>query len=395
MEKGMQEVLDTLKKDFGSVLNAVPEIKKRQEEHDTEREGLMLRIKKQDDAIAELLERVARKERVVDDLAQPGIRIDARGKIQPRVSRDLSEYFVRVFKGTNVRELSEAVGADGGFLVPTERIPELVDLITNYGAYRRDALVVPMASNSQIWPSLAAGVNVYWIAENNAAVESFPTFANVQMDAKTLVGLSHVSAQLLEDATPDLGQLLVDLFARAIAQEEDHQGFAGTGAGADPFYGVLNVAGTNSVVKAATQTTFASITADDLLALQGAVASNLLTGAKYYMHRSIFDTIRKLKDTQNNYIWAPPTSEGPGTIWGYPFELVEVMPNLAATAVSTPFVIFGNMRNAYLGDRHSLEIARSDQYAFNKLQTFIRIHERVAIKVALPQAFAVLKTAAA
>lgn len=396
MDAQNQELLGVLKNDFGSVLAAVPELQKRFDEIIAENNGLKERTKKTESALEELSQRLARREKLVADPTEVGLGINPRtGRPEARVSRELAEYVIRIFKSpTAIRELSEAVGADGGYLVPQERVPELIQLITNYGAFRANALVVPMRSNSMIWPNLATGVTVYWTPENTATAESYPTFGQATMDVKTLVGLTHVSAQLLEDATPDLGQLMVDLFARAIAQEEDKQGFAGTGGGGDPFFGILYASGTNVVTMATGNTTFAQVTSDNLLDLQAAVPANMLANAKYYLHRSVFEVTRKIKDTTNNYIWAPPTSGGPGTIWGYPYEFVEAMPSIAQTAVSKPFVIFGNLRNAYLGDRHALEVARSDQYAFNKLQTFIRVHERIAVKVAQPAAFGILKTSA-
>jgi len=70
------------------------------------------------------------------------------------------------------------------------------------------------------------------------------------------------------------------------------------------------------------------------------------------------------------------------------------MPNAAATAVSKAFIAFGNLTYAMLGDRQAMEFATSEHFAFNKLQTYLRFAERIAIKIAQPKAFSKLVTAA-
>ena len=49
------------------------------------------------------------------------------------------------------------------------------------------------------------------------------------------------------------------------------------------------------------------------------------------------------------------------TIWGYPVELVEVMPASTATADDTPFIIFGDLRKGCIfGQKGGLRVERFD-----------------------------------
>lgn len=398
-----EQILDPIKKEFGSVLAAVPAIQARQKELsdalETANTRLTDELKKRDDAIADLLARLQRGEQIKQDRDEPGFQLDGRGTVRPRISKEFSEFVTKVFKN-DVRELSSSVGSDGGFLIAPEYLWQLQTLLTNYGVARAEALVVPMSSNSLIFPNLVSSVQTYFITENNPATESYPSFSQVQLDAKTLVALTHVSAQLLSDSNIDLGSLLLDLFSRNIAYTEDYQTFVGTGAGADPFTGALLVGGTNVVQLATGKTAFSDIHADDLLAMTTKTPTPALANAKFYMHRSIFDVIRKLKTTTGEYIVTQPGSSGAvttgnvATAWGYPVTLVEVMPDTGATAANKPFILFGNMKHVLFGDRQAPEVMRSEHFKMNMLQTFVRVHERFGVKVGRPDALTVCKTAA-
>ena len=321
------------------------------------------------------------------------------GDFMKRVSPDLGTWFLRVWKAKNgldtaeLRELNSNVGADGGYTVVPEYSAELQTLFLQYGLFRQYAFHLPMKSNERIWPILQNGVVAYWIVENNALIESFPSFGQATMFVKTLVGLTHLPIQLLEDSDQDLMQLLANVFARAIAQEEDHQGFMGTGAGNDPFKGVMYETGTQLVLMNAGRTSFAQISYDDLVAMQSAMPRPLLDGARYWMHRSIYNQIRVLRDTLGRPLFSDVNSLGPTQLAGYPLEISENMPALADSGPGKPLLFFGNLQNAYLGIRKEVEIARSDHSLFGKLQSALRVHERVCVKIAQPKGFVILQTA--
>lgn len=200
---------------------------------------------------------------------------------------------------------------------------------------------------------------------------------------------------------------MVELFAEAIAGEEDKQGLRGSGA---PFTGILAVSGVNTVNMDSGETAFSDITSDHLRDLVAGVKTLALAGAGFYMHRSVWGVVQKLKDASGQYFVTAPNpvmtgdaSKGSGVvgyIWGYPVYLSEKMPAVSETAVSTKFVIFGNPKFIYLGDRKQMTIAISEEATIGETNLFesnmsaVRITERIGMEVALPSAFSVLKTAA-
>ena len=210
-----------------------------------------------------------------------------------------------------------------------------------------------------------------------------------------MAALIPASSELVEDSSIAIANLLATITAEAFALEEDRVGLAGDVSGAsDPFDGILYDSGVTSLAMASGDTLFTNLDADDMLDLSGQVTTAGTVGAGFLMHRTIFDIVRKLKDTQDNYIFNPPNGITPATIWGYPYQLSDVMPAVGDTAVDTPFIIFGNLKHLYLGDRKSMSVASSQHVGFANDQIYYRFIERIAVKIAIGSAFAVLKTAA-
>jgi HK97 family phage major capsid protein len=294
------------------------------------------------------------------------------------------------------KTLTVGVPADGGYTVPEDFRPELIRLVEEYGIARKYCTVIPMSVPEVVTPSLTSGVSVTWPNEAAAITEDQPAFGQVKLSAKKMAALVPLSSELLADSSLAMSNLIINLIGESIAAEEDRMAFVGgVDENSDPFDGILNTTGVNSVVMGGGDTTFADITADYLLDMTDSISRSARKGAMFFINRTVLNVIRKLKDSAGNYIWQAPSAEGPGTIWGYPYADIDEMPALTDTAVSTPFVIFGNPRHMYLGDRQDVNFARSVHYKFNQDMVHIRATERVAFTCAIPTAFTVLTTAAA
>lgn len=294
-----------------------------------------------------------------------------------------------------VKTMTEGTDSEGGFLVPTEFRATLIRLIEAFGLVRRKATVIPMTREEMHIPKLASGITVYWPGEAGSITPSQPVFDRVTLTAKKMAALVPVSGELLEDSAIPIANLLITLFAESMAQEEDRVGLLGNTGGGDPFMGVINDASIGNLVMGAGDVGFDNLTADYLLDMTAQVATSALNGSGYMLNRTVLDKVRKLKDTSDNYIFQAPTASAPGTIWGYPYDLTDTMPSMAASAVSTPFVIFGNMRHFYFGDRRQVTIAQSIHLGFAEDLTYLRATERMAQSVAIGTAFVKLTTAAA
>lgn len=301
--------------------------------------------------------------------------------------------------------MTEGTAADGGYLVPEEFRAEIVRIAEDFGIFRRLARVIPMRRDTLNLPKVTSSVTVSWPGEATAGTASQPVLGQVQLLSKTLVGITPISNELLEDADVDVVELLSELFAEAIAGEEDNQGFSGSGA---PFTGVLAVAGTNLVTMVGGDTSFDDISADYLRDLITKVKVSTLSGAGFFMHPEVWARVQKIKEnSQHIASFANPliTKDAPngagvaGYIWGKPVYLTEKI--TGTDAVATKFVVFGNLKYAYLGDRKQVTMTISEHATIGAANMFesnmsaLRVTERVGIVIALPSAFSILKTAAA
>ena len=303
------------------------------------------------------------------------------------------------------KALNETTNNQGGYLVPDEFRSEVVRLAEDFGLVRKLARVIPMKRDTLNLPKISSSVSVYWPGEQGAGTASQPVLGQVQLLAKTLVGLCPLSNELLEDADIDTVELLVELFAEAIAGEEDNQGLVGNGS---PFTGVMSDSNVTAVVMGTGKSDFDDVTADDLRDAIAQVKPLALIGAAFFMHRAVWAIVQKLKDKNDQYICSvgSPVVSGDaskgtgivGYIWGYPVYLSEKMPSNSAG--ETKFILFGNLRHTYFGDRKQMSMVVSQEATIGEVNLFesnmsaVRLIERIGFVVALASAFATIKTSA-
>lgn len=307
---------------------------------------------------------------------------------------------------------SDPDDAQAGLLIPVELRNEVLRIAqTQYGLARRDMFYLPFSGpgNTRTIPTLGTSVNVFWTGEGAKKRSTQPSFALVTQTLKKLAAIVPMTEEILEDSLINLNQLLGQLFAEAIAKEEDIQFFTGTGS---PWTGLLNNGQLNQVAQASGDAT--QLTADDLLDMIDATPTGALNGAKFYFHRSVLSVIRKIKTVDGVYIFQQPNGTLPGSIWNYPYETSDAFPAVGDVGTGDPYILFGNLKQgAIFGDKQSIRIKllteatvgdTNGSESGSETQTSInlaeqdmvalRIVERVGYVVALPKAMTVLKASA-
>lgn len=163
-------------------------------------------------------------------------------------NRTLTEFgdYVRSLSGhAEQRVSSEGTATAGGHLVPTQFAAPVLDLAVNAMKVKAaGARIVPMDSQKMDIARLDGDPTPSWRAENAAIAESDPLFGKVSLSAKSLSVFTRVSLELLEDATPNFGEVLATSLARAFALELDRVALYGTGASNQPL-GLKGTAGVN------------------------------------------------------------------------------------------------------------------------------------------------------
>lgn len=312
------------------------------------------------------------------------------------------------------KAMTEAVGSQGGFVVPEEFAAEVNRVVEDFGLVAKMARKFPMKSDTLNVPRLSATVTVTFPGEATAGTASQPVFEQVILASKTCVGLTPMSNELLEDANISVVDLLTELFAEAIAGKIDEMGLAGTGS---PFTGILSDTGVTRVYagnsSTSGKTTFTlAATPDYCRDLISNVKPWSLQGAAFIMHRTVWSLVQQTKASTSgeyfisaaNPVMVPNGAQQgfpsamAGTLWGYPVYLSDKMPT--TTAVSTKFIIFGNLKHVWMGVRKEIGISISQDATVGGVSLYeanmsaVRVVNRWAVAVGLPTAFSALSTSA-
>jgi HK97 family phage major capsid protein len=301
---------------------------------------------------------------------------------------------------TSDTEAASPDDAAAGLTIPTELRNEVLRVMENYGLARRDMMYLPFSGpgNSRTIPALGTSVSVFWTDEGGKKKSTQPKFSVVTQTLKKLAAIVPFTEEILEDSAINLTALVGQLFAEAVAKEEDIQFFAGTGS---PWTGLLNNGSVNQVTEGAGEAD--DNLADELLRMQDATPSGAQNGAKYYFHRTWLSRVRKLKDENGQYIYQAPAAGLPGTIWDKPYETSDAFPSTSDVEAGDPFIMYGNLKMAaILGDKQQLRVKLLDQATITDSDdstvlnlaeqdmVALRVVERVGYVLALPQAVTVL-----
>jgi len=341
------------------------------------------------------LGRVDEVEKKIDNVEKALAEIKSKVKLAPEGSKEKKENFLKWFIGVVNKAHTEGTDNQGGYLVPEEHRYDIIRVIEQAGVIRPRATVIPVNTDTINLKTLASGVSVSWTDEAASISEQSATFGNVAVSVKKMAAIAKFSVELLEDANVDIAKFLITLFGEAIAREEDRVALKGNTGGTDPFDGLLYAANVAELSLASGNTSFSDVTADDLLDLAMKVKTTERSRGVYVMNPEVRNVIKKLKDSNGNYIYQNPGANAPATIWGYPVVEADQMPSLSDDAADTAFIAFGNLKHIYITDRKKMTVATSTEAAFTTDEVVVKVTQREGIAVApVSNVLARLKTAA-
>ena len=241
-----------------------------------------------------------------------------------------------------------------GYITDEFLSAEIRHLMTEYGVAAREFTTVSFMNSAYNANNLATDVSVFWVDEAGSIKSTQAVLGQEKLELKKLATIITLTRELLQEQEIDFVSFLGSRVAEAFAKSEDEAFFKGDGTSAyGSFTGLLKNANVNEVSMSSGNTAFASIEAEDFIDMIDATPQGALANAKFYMHRSILNLVRKLRedavtagDGKGAFIYQMPADGRQGNIWGYPVVEVEAMPTKLDTAVATSFVLFGDLRKA-------------------------------------------------
>jgi len=267
--------------------------------------------------------------------------------------------------------------------LPTEYEGQLVELVKEYGSFRRHATTYPMGAGDTKLPKLGTDPTFGLIAMSGTVTEKSPTISWVDFSAKKWGGTVRLPSEIDQDSLVAMGQFLARYIARQMANVEDRVGWLADGSGT---YASLEGA-TDRVVdnsKVVTLTTGNTASEDialaDLRSARRLVNEAVLGMSAYYMNITMEGLLQGLTDDKNQKVYQFNGAQG-ATLDGFPVRWVSVLPaNSATAAVSTVPVLFGDASYWYLGDRGAMRLDVSNEAGFETDEIMYRALKRFTVE---------------
>lgn len=282
--------------------------------------------------------------------------------------------------------MSSTDNSKGGFVVPEEMSQTLIRLREERGVFPQFANRVPMGADIIRIPRLLADITAYWGGEGVEITASDATLGEAELMARKLTALTKVSSELDEDAVIDIGDMITQSMAYAMADKIDEAAFNGDGTSTyGGVVGLKNVLDSSAISTAASgnvgATTLDLVDFENALALYpqypGASPRWFMHSAVYYS--SAFALMNAAGGNTNvtlaNGVQSP-------MFLGFPVTFAQVMTSTTGSAVSTILAYFGDLRlGAAYGVRRSVRTEVSMDRYFETDLIGIKSTERIAINI--------------
>jgi HK97 family phage major capsid protein len=279
--------------------------------------------------------------------------------------------YVRRGESGNLRALETkamSVGSnpDGGYTVPVEIEKTISARLSVISPIRSIAGVREISGNVYKKPFMTAGPAVGWVGETDARTQTTsPTLDSLSFPAMELYAMPAATATLLEDSAVNIDEWLAGEVEQVFAQQEGAAFVNGDGTNKPKgFLQYTTIAESSwawtkiGYVATGTAGAFdADEPIDAVIDLVYALKAGYRQNGVFVMNRKTQAAVRKLKDADGQYLWAPPTQQnGRASLLTYPVVEAEEMPDIAANAYA---IAFGDFRRGYLVvDRQGVRVLR-------------------------------------
>jgi len=290
------------------------------------------------------------------DLRLPGSYGTMRRQLHGQLLAGARPLTAEEFRATNY---TSTVATFGGDTIPEGFVFNFEKALLAFGGIRNVADVMRTASGNDLpWPTVNdTGNTGEQVAEAADSDDSAVTELGITTSALTFKAwkfsskMIRVTSELLEDSAFDmvaeLGSIMGERIGRITAT-----GYA-TGAGTTTIKGLV-VAATLGVTAASATT----IDLDEVFNLIHSVdPAYRAQDAGFVLHDNVVLAVRKLKDSDGQYLWQPSNQAGvPDRLAGFPLQIDQGM--ASTIAASAKVILFGALKKYKIRDVAGLRIKR-------------------------------------
>lgn len=335
------------------------------------------------------LERANGTARIVEDDAAPGAP-------PTQGFKSLGEMLIAVVKaerssGRNIdgrliqaaaSGASEAVPADGGFLVQKDFSAELIQRVYSSGEIAQRVRKIPISAgangmkinaideDSRVDGSRWGGVQAYWANEADALTSSKPKFRQMELNLNKLIGLCYATDELLQDAAA-LEAVIMQAFPEEFTFKVEDAVFNGSGVG-QPI-GVLNSAAVITVSAAAGSGIRVSTT--DVLAMWARLFSRSQLNSAWFINQDVIPFLFPLtlgSGTAVQLLYTPPGVNGNAGPYGLLLGRPVIPVEHCATAGTPGDMVLADLSQYLMIDKGAPQAASSIHVRFLNDETTFR-----------------------
>ncbi|MGV8407475.1 phage major capsid protein [Pseudomonas aeruginosa] len=312
--------------------------------------------------------------------------------------------FVRKGIDTGLGELQAkalqiGVDADGGYAVPEELDRNIIELLRDESPMRQVCNQITVGTPDYKRLVNLGGAGSGWVGETAPRPEtSTPTLAQINAVMGELYANPQATQTSLDDMFFDAEGWLNSEVGREFSEKEGAAFLLGDGVNkpkgllAYPFAVAGDKTRPYGTLQRLVSGTAGAFNGDNLIDLVHAVKAGYRRAGVWMMNNLTVAYVRKLKDSEGNYLWRPGLEVGqPSSLIGYGITENEDMPDIAADANA---LAFGDFKRAYtIVDRIGTRVLR-DPYT-NKPYVGFYTTKRVGGMLVDSQAVKVLTLSAA
>ena len=304
-------------------------------------------ISKRDAEIASLKKQIAQLSNPITGTAQTE---------DPKMQyeKDFHNY-LKTGNALNLRAAgSEGTNANGGYICPDGLDKRVVELLTPRSTIRRNATIIQAAGKNYQRPYKKTGITSGWIGETGSRTA---TDAQEYDVITATVGELYAFPQYTQNFLADTWYNFEEGFARDLAisfSDKEETAFV-SGDGSNKPNGILaalreakdDTQRTWNKLQQVNTESATGITLNSLYAIKDSLNYAYRSNAKWYMSTSTYTALQQtLVDGEHRGIFGrgDVSQNMPETLLGYPIEIDDYMPAVAANACP---IVFGDMRQGY------------------------------------------------
>jgi HK97 family phage major capsid protein len=276
-------------------------------------------------------------------------------------------------------DLQIGTDSEGGYLCPDEFEKKLIESLEEENIFRPLATKINTSSGDRKIPIVTSKGEAAWLEEEEAYSLSDDAFGQIALSAYKVGTAIKISEELLNDSVFDLPSYIAKEFGRRIGAKEEDAFLTGDGKG-KPTGIFADIGGAEN----GATTTGATITFDDMMELFYSLKSPYRKKAVWILNEQTVKALRKVKDSNGNYIWQASISDGiPDTILNRPYVTSAYAPTPDAGKKA---IAFGDFSYYWVADRQGRSLKRLNElFAMNGQVGFLA-SERVDGRLILPEA---------